>query len=90
MFTNEDANRLEALEIAFEEAGGRGVDLANEIDALRAKRDGLLDFRIVIIGQIRAEDQEAAERCLVEEILPFEAIDQSNLTVLVATAEAVS
>lgn len=38
--TDYEADRLASLEAAFDEAGGRGVDLAEEIDALRAKRDG--------------------------------------------------
>ena len=38
-WTNKDAERLAELETAFENAGGRGVDMAEEIDQLRAKRD---------------------------------------------------
>jgi len=37
-FTAQDAARLAALEAEFEAAGGRGVELAEEIDALRRKR----------------------------------------------------
>lgn len=39
-FTDADADELTRLEAAFEEAGGRGVELAERIDQLRAKRDG--------------------------------------------------
>lgn len=39
-FTGEDAEELARLEVIFEEAGGRGVELAEEIDRLRRKRDG--------------------------------------------------
>lgn len=38
-FTDEDAAELQRLEAAFAEAGGRGVELADRIDALRAKRE---------------------------------------------------
>jgi len=37
--TDKEASDLVILETAFERAGGRGVELAEEIDALRAKRD---------------------------------------------------
>lgn len=35
----EESQELNRLEIAFEEAGGRGVELAERIDQLREKRD---------------------------------------------------
>lgn len=40
LWTDEDAARLVRLEAAFDEAGGRGVELADEIDELRRVRDG--------------------------------------------------
>lgn len=39
MLTPEESAELTRLEAAFEEAGGRGVELAERIDALREKRD---------------------------------------------------
>lgn len=39
-FTGDDAARLALIEAEFAAAGGRGVDLAEEIDALHAKQDG--------------------------------------------------
>jgi hypothetical protein len=38
--TPEEEAELADTEAAFEEAGGRGVDLAERIDELRRKRDG--------------------------------------------------
>lgn len=38
--TPEEEAELADLEAEFEEAGGRGVELAERIDALRRKRDG--------------------------------------------------
>lgn len=38
--TKQESVELARLEAAFEEAGGRGVELADRIDELRAKRDG--------------------------------------------------
>lgn len=37
--TQEEAKELARLEVAFDEAGARGVGLAEQIDALRVKRD---------------------------------------------------
>lgn len=39
LFSAADQARLDRLEAAFDEAGGRGVDLAEEIDELRYRRD---------------------------------------------------
>lgn len=39
-WTPEDAAELAELEAAFRHTGGRGVELAERIDELRAKRDG--------------------------------------------------
>lgn len=38
--TPDEERELAGLEAAFELAGGRGVELAERIDELRAKRDG--------------------------------------------------
>lgn len=38
-FTDDDAERLALLETAFDAAGGRGVEVAEELDALRTKRN---------------------------------------------------
>jgi hypothetical protein len=51
MLNPQQTARLAELEAAFAEAGGRGVDLAEEIDALRALRD-----RIVPRGYDSLED----------------------------------
>lgn len=37
----EEENELAQLEVEFEGSGGRGVELAEQIDALRKKRDGV-------------------------------------------------
>ena len=56
-FSPEDVKRLSDLEAAFGVAGGRGVDLANEIDALRRKRALLTeDFE-----EFPAGDEETLE-----------------------------
>lgn len=41
MSTSEKFSELARLEAAFDEAGGRGVELADRIDALREELEGL-------------------------------------------------
>jgi len=44
--------RLEALEAQFEAQGGRGVELAEEIDTLRAELEGNQFYRTVITVEV--------------------------------------
>lgn len=62
----EELNRLEA---AFAEAGGRGVELADRIDALRA------DIEAGVVEQLRADceysDGEDGDESGVEELIAY-------------------
>lgn len=69
MLTPQEANRLAALEQRFEDAGGRGVDLAEEIDALRLK--GVIPLTVTIF-YVGATPSEALES------LPFDSDDSAQ------------
>ena len=58
--SNEQAE-LARLEAAFEESGGRGVDLAERIDYLRLKRDGVDITVRMTVDDLLFMDSEAFE-----------------------------
>jgi len=56
MTRQDDITRLGELEIVFAAAGGRGVDLAEEIDELRARLTPKVFYRRVIQVEILSEE----------------------------------
>lgn len=65
MLTPEEQHRLDAAEAEFDAAGGRGVELAEEIDALRRKRDG--EAVTEIRGKIVLADGSTSEFAISED-----------------------
>lgn len=88
MLTPDESAELTRLEAAFEEAGGRGVELAERIDELRAKRASAArgaDFEhgehtVLVAFSVYGDNHKDATEVLASELAYVNLVDDAPVT----------